>query len=259
MMHSVELSNLLGLVIDNYGGGVSDELSRSVSEIAASGAEGLLDDCGFAALRKRIRSEGVESIGLGEVITTQHEEFGEIKWRVAGINHDDICHGIGNPTDHVTLMTLYPIPFATPYGRTSYPPASIAIEWANENFAHGLSEADLDCVVLSKKKYLDDISSGNYEGRNIGSMLMRFFPPSLSELGYHVEGGIYDEGAPYPIFPQGYASCIFRDEDGEPVSYWTRSPNPEHLSDVAVIQRNGNFADDAVSNIHNLVLFCNIN
>lgn len=182
---------------------------------------------GFASVPQNVR--------LGDTVTTQHAAFGSIVWDIIDIDPE---------AGTATVYMRNPPPWwrsfdeskkGYPFGCGVWAQSDIR-KWLRTEFLNGFAEEDRETIQPVKKK------TYNLSGKHYDETIETLFLPSVSELGFKVDGdSVRDEGPAYKLFAAGDSNETLQKvaTDGDYCAYWLRSPYSSYVSLVCYVNPSG--------------------
>ena len=235
MQTSMEQMLEAGRILVMFDPGAADSLAmaKTAHEMAIAalrekpgkdgGAGG--NDLHVAAAMLALQGKGAYQIG--DVIRSKHTNFGQIEWRVIGLEEaaGDDGEIIVSMTLHNTVPVIgrcFDIPdMKNPWGRNEWPGCE-ARRYLNTDFLEGFSPLDQDAISDSRNRTYSPSKEEFVTTRD------KLFLLSASEIGFTVnDDDILNEGVAYPY----YKGCDksrrqYRNMDEDSVRIWLRSSHP---------------------------------
>ncbi len=201
---------------------IADRVAMRIAGGAAASEAMEIKRTGFAAAAHAIRT-GDAIYGIGDEITTHHDKFGEIVWRVI----DTAAYAPYSITVQVVKVITHRC-FSQPGKRHPWG----SNDWANSDLRAWLNGEFFESFSDDDRAEIRPITKRTYSSasKQIEETEDWIFILSASELGFKVDDDwIRDEGPAYDFYAGAEDEDDQRamvDMDGDEVVWWTRSPYP---------------------------------
>ena len=203
----------------------------------------------FTEVAAEIRSGHIDRYHCGDRIVLRTDGFGEIPFRVIGINCEELDRNpAAKPRPHLTVMAENAVLYrwfdsphkGFPFGCNAWVDSDLRA-WLNQECLDSVIGGDRDAILpVLKITWLSE--------RECPTKTMDyFFLPSASEVGFKPGSrGVHDEGACYEYFKDATGDYDddeplrqLVDPDGEGAYWWLRSPNPGTAHSVRTVYPDG--------------------
>lgn len=215
----------------------------------------------FASASAAIRAGRISEFKVGDIIHSTHAEYGNLEWRIIGINaemgsEDRPCITV-QLTKAVTWRWFSEPSKKYRWGCNSWVKSDLR-KWLNDDFLDGFSYEDQKGIIESHKRIYEFGQDANDQHSTVDYMFLL----SQSEFGFEVDNNsIFYEGEVYEYYknaPDIAEARQFKDMDGDDAICWMRSPNPWYANYVRLITTDGSLSNDSAHGSFAVVPACAI-
>ena len=197
-------------------------------------------------------AHGQNRYQVGDVIQMNHDDFGLIKWRVIGVDVDQVAghrHTLTVAMERAETYRWFSEPSKEhPFGSNNYPGSAIRF-YLNNEFFRGIPEEDAETLLTTCRP--------GTENGGASSTCDLVWLLSASEVGFK-GNGIPCEGEPYPWYAQGDSAEQRKavDMDGDEAAYWLRTPHVWHGLSARYVSTDGSLISSVAYNSVGVLAAC---